>query len=194
VADDDLSVGRKAAEHLLGLGHKKVMAFLSEPPVSGMRRRLTGWEQAMRESGERHPEHLIIDCSVDPGKDAIVGSYEKLRRWLFQNGNKLPGTSVFCLCWTGALGMLRALREVGIEVPRDVSILSHGGENRLCEFSNPALSVVQGSVSETAEKALGLLKEVCLGNSPAETTILIPPTIIERQSTRKIHLKSKSSP
>lgn len=184
VADDDVAAGRMAVESLLKMGHKRVAALLSEPPVSGMRRRLHGWEQAMRAAGETHPERLVIDCSVEPGKDAIVGSYEKLRRWLFQNDNRLPATAVFCLCWTGALGMLRALREVGIEVPRDVSIISHGGENRLCEFSNPALSVVQGSVSEMARESLSVLKEVCLGNSPSATKILIPPTIIERESTR----------
>lgn len=185
VADDDHAVGRMATEHLLGLGHKKVMAFQSEPAVSGMHRRLAGWEEAMRQSGEPHPAQLVIDCSVEPGKDTIVGSYEKLRRWLYQNDNQLPGTAIFCLCWTGALGMLRALREVGIDVPRDVSILSHGGENRLCEFTNPALSVVQGNVSDSAREALGLLKDICIGNPIPRTTILLPPTIIERESTSK---------
>ncbi len=186
VADDDHAVGRMATDHLLGLGHKRVMAFLSEPPVSGMQRRLAGWEEVMRASGEPHPERLVIDCSVEPGKDAIVGSYEKLRRWLYQNDNTLAGTAVFCLCWTGALGMLRALREVGISVPQDVSILSHGGENRLCEFTNPALSVVQGNVSDTAREALDLLKDACIGNPISRTTVLLPPTIIERESTSKI--------
>lgn len=185
VSDDDLAVGRMAAQHLLGLGHKRVVAFLSEPLRPKMRRRVAGWEEAMRAAGEPHPERLVIDCSVEPGKDAIVGSYEKLRRWLFQNGNRLPGTAVFCLGWTGALGMLRALREAGLEVPRDVSILAHGGENRLCEFTNPALSVIQSQVSDFAREALGQLKNVCLGDTPQQSTILLPPSIIERESTRK---------
>ncbi len=186
VADDDLAVGRMAAQHLLNLGHKSVVAFLSEPLLSGMKRRLAGWEEAMRAAGESNPSRLVIDCSVEPGKEAIVGSYEKLRRWLYQNGNCLPGTAVFCLCWTGALGMLRALREVGLEVPRDVSILSHGGENRLCEFTNPALSVIQCSVAESARQALALLKDACLGNKPRQRVILLPPSLIERESTRPI--------
>lgn len=186
VSDDDLSLGRMATGHLLQLGHKKVAAFLSEPLTPNMRRRLAGWEEAMRAAGQRHPENLLIDCSVKPGKDAIVGSYEKLRRWLYQNDNRLPATGVFCLGWTGALGMLRALREVGLEVPRDVSILSHGGENRLCEFTNPALSVIQSDISEFASGALGLIKEVCLGHTPSETDILLTPTLIERESTRAL--------
>ena len=186
VADDDYAVGRLAVERLRALGHRKIAAFLSEPPLAGMQRRLQGWADALREAGEAHPENLIIDCSVEPGKDAIVGSYEKLRRWLFQNQNALPGTAVFCLCWTGALGMLRALREVGLDVPGDISILTHGGENRLCEFSNPSLSAVQTDISEFAREAIGMLKDVCLGNAPRSTEILLPPFLIERESTRNI--------
>lgn len=185
VADDDVAVGKMAAEHLMELGHERVIAFLSEPVRWGMKRRLAGWESAMREAGVINPESLIIDCSVEPGKDGIVGSYEKLRRWLFQHDNKLPGTGIFCLCWTGALGVLRALREVGIEVPRDVSILAHGGENRLCEFTNPALSVIQCNVADSAREVLGILKDACLGNVTERSTTLLPPIIIERESTRR---------
>jgi DNA-binding LacI/PurR family transcriptional regulator len=191
VADDDFAVGQMATSHLLGLGHKNVIAFLSEPAVSGMQRRLAGWEHAVRAAGVAAPENLVVDCSVEPGKDSIVGSYEKLRRWLHQNDNTLPGTAVFSLCWTGALGMLRALREIGIRVPEDVSILSHGGESRLCEFSNPALSVIQASVSETARHALGMLKRVCLGDPPEESTLLLRPEIISRESTQHASKRPK---
>jgi DNA-binding LacI/PurR family transcriptional regulator len=184
VADEDFRVGQTATEYLIGLGHRRVVAFLSEPTQSSVRQnRLAGWEQALRNVGERHPKHFIINCSVEPGVEAIVGSYERLRRWLFQNGNRLPATSVFCLDWTGALGMLRALREVGIEVPRDVSILTHGGSNRLCEFSNPALSVIQSSTEDFAAEALGLLKSACLGDLPAKRAVYLPASIIEREST-----------
>lgn len=186
VADDDHAVGRLAVEHLRELGHRKIAAFLSEPPLVGMRRRLEGWADALRQAGERHPERLIVDCSVEPGKDAILGSYEKLRRWLFRNQNRIPGTAVFCLCWTGALGMLRALREVGLDVPGDVSVLTHGGENRLCEFSNPALTTVQTDLSEFARESLGLVKTVCLGETPTRAEVLLTPFLIERESTRRI--------
>ncbi len=184
VADENFRVGQSAVEFLLGLGHRRVVAFLSEPTQSSVRKkRLAGWEHALRSAGERHPKHFTINCSVEPGTEAIVGSYERLRRWLFQNGNRLPATSVFCLDWTGALGMLRALREVGIEVPRDVSILTHGGSNRLCEFTNPALSVIQSSTEDFAAEALGLLKSACLGDPTVERTVHLPANTIEREST-----------
>lgn len=184
VADENQRVGEMAAEFLLGLGHEHVLAFLSEPASSTVTQsRLAGWSSALKAAGESEPERFIIDCSVEPGVQSIVGSYERLRRWLFQNGNRLPATSVFCLHWTGALSMLRALREVGIDVPRDVSILTHGGGNRLCEFTNPPLTVIQSDVRDFAREALIMLKSACLGDAPEERVVRIPSFITEREST-----------
>ena len=187
IADDDLEAGRMAARRLIELGHTKIAAFQSEPPVLGMNKRLEGWKEVLRnEGGIANPEAWLIDCSVLPGRDSIVGSYEKFRRWLFQNGNQFKATAVFCLCWTGALAMLRALREVGIEVPRDVSIIAHGGENYLCEFSNPSLTVVQGDAAKMASEAISYLKATCLGENPSKETVFIKPTLVERESTGQI--------
>ena len=186
VADDDRAAGWMATRHLQNLGHARIAAFLSEPQLQGMKNRLDGWEQAMREAGETNPGRLVIDGSVQPGADSIVGSYEKFRRWLFQNHNQFDATAVFCLHWTGALAVLRALEEVGIDVPGDVSVLAHAGQNRFTEFTKPALTVVQGNVEQAARQALTLLKAACLGDKPAETTVLIPQAIVERASTRRL--------
>lgn len=186
VADDDEMAGRLATEYLLGLGHRRIVAFQSEPPQLRMRNRLAGWRGALGAAGETHLDELVIDGAVKPGFDSIVGSYEKLRRWLYRNGNKLDATAVFCLHWTGALGVLRALREVGIDVPGDVSVITHAGENRLTEFTNPALTVVRGDPEAAAREALGLLKDACLGDKPTVRTLRIGQTIIERESTRRL--------
>ena len=183
VADDDRAAGLMATRYLQSLGHRRIAAFLSEPHLQGMKERLAGWEQAVREDGDEHPERLVIDGSVMPGADSIVGSYEKLRRWLFQHDNRLEATAVFCLHWTGALAMLRALGEMGIDVPGDVSVVTHAGQNRFSEFMKPALTVVQGDVEQAARHALAMLKSACLGDAAAEKRVLIPQTIVERAST-----------
>ena len=186
VADDNHLAGMMATRYLQNLGHARIAVFLSEPPSQGMKTRLAGWEQAMREAGDENPGRLVIDGSVRPGCDSIVGSYEKLRRWLFQNDNRLDATAIFCLTWTGALAALRALDEVGIDVPGDVSVLAHAGQNRFTEFTKPALTVVQGDVEQAARQTLAMLKAACLGDEPAKKTVLIPQAIVERGSTRRI--------
>lgn len=186
VADDDRAAGLMATRYLQNLGHTRIAAFLSEPTLQGMKNRLAGWEQAMREAGDDHPGRLVIDGSVQPGSDSIVGSYEKFRRWLFQNDNRLDATAVFCLNWTGALAVLRALDEVGVDVPGDVSVIAHAGQNRFTEFMKPALTVVRGDVERAARQALVMLKSACLGDAPADRAVLMPQAIVERASTRRI--------
>jgi DNA-binding LacI/PurR family transcriptional regulator len=186
VEDDDEAAGRLATEYLLGLGHRKIVAFQSEPAQRRMNNRLAGWRTAMLAAGEKHPERLVIDGSVKPGFDSIVGSYEKLRRRLYQNDNQLDATAIFCLHWTGSLGVLRALKEVGLQVPGDVSVIAHAGENRLTEFTNPGLTVVRGDPEAAAREALGMLKAACLGDTPHDRTIRIGQTIVERESTREL--------
>lgn len=186
VKNDDHAAGYLATKHLQMLGHERIAVFLSEPPLLRMNNRLAGWKAAMREAGERYPERFVIDGSVKPGTDAIIGSYEKLRRWLYQNDNNLDATGLFCLHWTGALAALRALKEVGIAVPRDVSVIAHAGENRFNEFTNPALTVVQGNPEEAARRALALLKAACLGSTPDERTVRLEQSLVERESTRPL--------
>lgn len=186
VENDDEQAGRLATEYLVGLGHRRILAFQSEPPQRRMDNRLAGWRKAMLAAGEKRPEQLVIDGSVKPGFDAIMGSYEKLRRWLYHNENRIDATAIFCLHWTGALSVLRALKEVRIRVPGDVSVIAHAGENRLTEFTNPAVTVVRGDPEAAAREALGLLKAACLGDRPAEKTVRIGQTIVERESTRAL--------
>jgi DNA-binding LacI/PurR family transcriptional regulator len=54
------------------------------------------------------------------------------------------------------------------------------------EFTKPALTVVQGDVEQAARQALTLLKAACLGDKPAEETVMIPQVIVERASTRRV--------
>lgn len=183
VADDDHAAGHLATTYLQQLGHERIAVFLSEPPQLRMNNRLAGWQEAMRKAGHRNLEALVVDGTVKPGHDSIVGSYEKFRRWLFQNDNHLDATAVFCLHWTGALGVLRGLKEVGLDVPGDVSVIAHAGENRLSEFTNPALTVVRGDPEMAAREALGLLKAACLGDEPEQRAIRIGQSILERAST-----------
>lgn len=186
VADDDRAAGFLATRHLQDLGHRRIAAFTSEPLLLSMKNRLAGWEQALREAGEADPGRFVIDGAVQPGADSIVGSYEKLRRWLFRHDNRLGVTAVFCLHWTGAVAMLRALDEAGISVPGDVSVVTHAGQNRLTEFMKPALTVVHGDLEQAARRALAMLKAACLGDEPAEQRVAIPQVVTVRASTRRV--------
>ncbi|MEJ0001466.1 MAG: substrate-binding domain-containing protein [Verrucomicrobiota bacterium] len=134
---DDRAVGRMATEHLLELGHRRIAVMLSEPVNSSSSQRMMGWRDALKDAGITDVNGLILDCTVRMQADAIKGSYDRLSV-LLQQGNVPEFSAVFCVGWTGALAAMRALRETGLDIPRDVSVITYGSEAALWRVPQPA--------------------------------------------------------
>lgn len=180
---DDVAVGQAATDHLLKLGHKRIAVMLSEPYNPSSSARLHGWKKRLIESGCEDAESLIIDCSVKPGKDAMIGSYEKLSHWL--ETSRMDFTAIFCVAWTGALAALRALRERGVKVPEQVSIVTYASESPLCDFTAPALTTVQVDLERYTREAIRLVRENLNQDDTKKTVkdIKLDPHIVIRGST-----------
>jgi len=182
---DDFAVGRLAAQHLLKLGHERILIMLSEPPNPSMSMRMQGWRSAMEKAGVEHVAALVCDCSVPPGRDAVSGSYDRFSSWL--DGGAHSFTAVFCVAWTGALAVLRALRERGIRVPEDVSAIAFSGESSLCEFTSPPLTTLEIDLHTYMNEAVRLIAKniepQVEGYRPEN--IRLKPFLVERQSTAR---------
>lgn len=183
---DDVTVGEVATQHLQELGHKRIAVMLSEPYNPSSSARLHGWKKRLLESGCNDIEPLIIDCSVQPGKDAMTGSYDKLRRWLENSPRDF--TAIFCVAWTGALAALRALRERGIRVPQEVSIITYASESPLCDFTAPALTTVQVDLDQYTRAAIRLVRDNLNQGKKKKTCkdIKLAPLIALRESTAAV--------
>lgn len=181
---DDRKIGVLATEHLLGLGHRRIAALLSEPVNPSSSQRLGGWRDAMAAAGERNFDQLVIDCSVNVGEDAISGSYGRLAEWMKQPRSEY--TAMFCVSWTGALAAMRALRENGRVIPADVSLITYGSEGAFSAFLNPPLTTVRTDVNEHARLAVQLIKQALTHENWEPETVLIEPTVIERESTGRL--------
>jgi DNA-binding LacI/PurR family transcriptional regulator len=180
---DDLMVGRMATRHLLDLGHRQIVVMLSEPPNPSSSLRMRGWSQAMKSKGIRKQEELIADCSVQHGKDAIQGSYERFSAWL--STNRVPFTAIFCVGWTGALAALRALREAKIAVPGNVSLITYDSEASISNYMNPPLTTVGMNVAKYANEAIQLIQRSLAGQlQQGPQHLLLKPDLIVRESTR----------
>jgi len=179
---DDLVVGQMATQHLLDLGHRRIVVMLSEPPNPSSTSRLHGWSIAMKKKGLKQQEALIVDCSVRPGKDSLQGSYERFSAWL--ETNRRPFTAIFCVAWTGALAALRALRERKILVPGKVSLITYDNESPISNFTNPPLTTVGMNVGKYAQEAIQLIQHSLSGPGKGEKQqILLKPDLIQREST-----------
>jgi LacI family transcriptional regulator len=84
-----------------------------------------------------------------------------------------------------AVTILRALTEHGLRVPEDISLISLM-DSPLTQMAQPSITVTDLPVTEMCNLAVDLLVDMIAGRKPRQLEHLLPVTLIERPSTRRI--------
>jgi LacI family transcriptional regulator len=170
----NVKVGFLAGQHLVGLGHTR-LAHISGPHwVRMSRERLAGLRQALAEGGSE----ASLRVETAEGWDYRSG-YEAMQR-LLSSGPKPTG--VFAAADILAIGAMRALREAGLRVPADVSIVGVDDIDSAA-YQCPPLTTIRQSVSELAELSVKLLLDILSGDGRLEDEIVMNPLLVVRDST-----------
>jgi LacI family transcriptional regulator len=131
----DHAGGTQAAiAHLLALGHRRIAVISGADIVSPVRERLRGVKQAFAAIGLQ-PDPALIRLGSFSSGFATQAAAALL-------DGPLPPTAFFVAGTALLPGLLRALQERGLAVPRDVSVVA-GAESELAEFHTPPISVVR---------------------------------------------------
>lgn len=142
-----------AVQHLLELGHRKIVLIRntpgdSGPPMLSHLERQAGFEEALLHHRLAQTDVHIIE---EPGEPAEAG-LRAVRRALGQ----FPFTAVVAINDLVALGAFRALQSAGLSIPQDVSVI--GFDNTyLCAFLHPPLTTVATPRSDLAQSVLEML-------------------------------------
>lgn len=172
VAIDQERGARLALEHLYGLGHRDIAHIAGESKFFEARARERAWRDFMAEKG------LPIREPGERGWEFRVG-YEEGRRFLAEG---LP-TAVFCANDQIALGLYRALEEVGRTVPGDVSIVGFDDMPASAYYS-PALTTINQDFANLGRLVLEtLLEEIGEAQRGLKVRRALPPTLVIRDST-----------
>jgi DNA-binding LacI/PurR family transcriptional regulator len=140
----------------------------------------------MTRIGCRDIDRLLIDCGISPGQDSIGQTFEHFRAWM-RNPTRPDFSAIFTVDWTGALAVMRALREDWqLEVPRDISLISYAGETPIASFLQPPLTTVAANLREVAEQCLHMLETQLRRGKPQHNQTKVLPFIVERQSTQRV--------
>jgi len=115
---DNLAIARVAAEHLIALGHRRIAHLGSEPDSPTAFRlgenRYEGYVETMRAHGlDAAPNTHTADFTVAGGRAAGLRMLSARDR----------PTAVFAASDEMAIGLLLAARELGLSIPRDLSIV-----------------------------------------------------------------------
>ena len=166
VSADNVLGSRRAVDHLLDRGHKRVGMVIGHLSLSTGAERALGWRQALEARGLPAPGELLA-----------VGE------WTSESGYRLtnqlmslahPPTAIFGANFLILTGILRALRERGLHVPRDVQLASSDDSEWLDAFDPPVTTVAQPAYSIGYESANLLLKRIQDPSRPFERIVLTP--------------------
>lgn len=176
VVVDDIEGGRKAAQHLLDLGHTRI-GYISDTlensfPFSASRARFSGYCQALEAAGlnpypdlHRHGEHSR--------SDAKIITTEMLRM------TDRP-TAIFAASDTQAIGVLEAARDAGLRIPEDLSVVGYD-DVEIAELLG--LTTVRQLLFESGEKGVRLLIEVMQDPLREPECETLPTELIIRNTT-----------
>ena len=171
VAIDQRAGATLATHHLLNLGHQTIHHLAGPDGFLEAHQRLSGWRETLEAVGARIPPRVTGDWSARSG-------YEAGTRLLEQH----TPTAVFSANDQMALGLLRALKEAGLRVPHDVSLVGFDDIPESAYF-NPPLTTIRQDFGEVGRRGVQLLLNQFNPDEPEATHETIEPELVLRDST-----------
>ncbi|TDC57873.1 LacI family DNA-binding transcriptional regulator [Actinomadura sp. KC345] len=172
VAVDHRAGAERAVRHLLSLGHETVLHLAGPADWVDAGGRVDGWRAALESAGRRAAPPPAGDWSARSG---------------YEYGRQIVAdprvTAVFAANDAMALGLLRALREAGRDVPGDVSVVGFDDVPEAAYFP-PPLTTVRQNFGEVGRRAFDLLLDRIGGSAAAGAPHrVVEPELVVREST-----------
>ena len=166
---------RLGVEHLLNLGHRRLALIGGPQQWNNARQRQQGWKEALLDAGLKPVAQAFGDWSARSGYAATLS--------LLETGQAFTGLLV------GndqmSLGALRALREFGLSVPEEVSVVGFDNIPE-SEFFDPPLTTIYQDFPSLGQSSLAQL--LTLIETPTEAAVarVIEPRLVVRSSTASV--------
>lgn len=169
---DHAEAAAKATTHLLDLGHPTVWHVSGPAGWTGSDLRVKGWRSTLAAAGREIPP-------VYEGDWLATSGYEAGRHILRNDGV----SAVFLSNDQMALGFMAAARELGHDVPGDLSVVGYDDEPGSAFFS-PPLTTVHQDFELIGRRAFELTERLLDSGDRASTLVTaLPPNLVVRAST-----------
>jgi LacI family transcriptional regulator len=182
VVPDEVEAGRTAARTLLDAGHGDGIGLIGAGPVNRVPKdslaasqRLQGITEALQDAGAKLAGSMpCLDWQPDIGYDATL-----------QLISKATPTGLICFNDRLALGAYQALADAGLDVPRDVSVVSFD-DDLMASWVRPRLTTVALPHYELGREAINVLLNEGEPDNGEPTIRRIPMPLRERDSVRRL--------
>lgn len=182
VAVDDYKESKRVTEYLIELGHKDIAILAAgHGDFSNGKIRLDGYMAALEENGLPVKEELISRISGGSDAYSMETGYRVTKQFI-ESG--VHFTAIYAIADNLAIGALRALKDYGLKVPEDVSVIGFDGIE-LGEYTVPRLSTLRQPVEDMAKETVKLLFKIIAGGEKHQH-IVYSGELIKRESVAEL--------
>lgn len=171
VSIDQYRGARSAVRHLAELGYERIMHLTGPPRATDSMERVRGWRDELAEWRLSLPEPMVGDWTPESG--------HRLGREIQVE----PGTAVFASNDLMAAGLMAALRERGLSVPRDVSVVGFDDVPEAA-YLYPPLTTVRQDFAALGELMMQKVLVALEEHEPISPDTPLPTRLVVRESTR----------
>jgi DNA-binding LacI/PurR family transcriptional regulator len=188
---DDRGGARAAAQHLVDLGHRRIAVITRLADESGVadlgtlgnapyttQQRMAGWSDALEPAG-------VVPFVVNAQDSTEIAGYAAAGFILSLPVEQRP-TAVLTYSDRIALGAVQAARDLGLEVPIDLSVVGFD-DAAFAATSRPPLTTVRQDVARKGHEATAMLSAAIERRVPQRTDHRLMPTeLVVRASTAPV--------
>lgn len=165
--------------YLLGLGHRRVGFITGDLSLSSARSRLAGYCQALADYGIAQDPALVAEGDYQqPAGHAGAQALLRLTE---------PPTAIFASNDVMAFGAMEAIREAGLRIPADVSVLGFDDIPQATGVS-PMLTTVRQPLEEMGRQAVEMLMDYIADPSQPYEYRVLPADLVIRNSCSPLSL------
>lgn len=169
-----------ALQHLCELGHRRVAVIRGQPFSSDSDTRWRAIQQTAEELGLCIDARLAVEMqSDDPTSEpGYVAAQQLLRA-------EREFSAIFAFNDVSAIGAVRALREAGLDVPGDVSVVGFD-DIPSAAFQHPPLTTIRQPLRDMGALAVEHLMKRIAQQEPCGQELVVTPELIVRASTAPV--------
>jgi len=173
VATNDIEGAFSAVDYLIKKGHRRILFINGPAHVSSAKERLAGYKRALFEAGIRIDESLIEEGGIKM-EDGYRIAKQKL-------SSSVKFTAVFAYSDFVAIGVMKALKEAQIKVPRDVAVVGYD-DIEFSPFLEVPLTTVKIPRYELGIEGFKLLKRRMEDKKGSPRRLILPTRLVIRKS------------
>lgn len=177
VGSDNVKGGYIATKHLIDLGHEKIACLLGPRQIKVNLEREIGYLKALKEAKLKVYDEIIAhgDFKLEFGYNKTIEIFK----------GPIKPTAFFAANDLTALGVIKAVKSLGLSVPKDVSVVGYDN-TILAEITDPSLTTINQQMRKMGYHATNLLIKRIKGERNPGEKVIFDIGLVVRNSTAAV--------